>query len=99
MSKEQFLQAVDLLPGPDRGFYMHSLHRFVNGKVTTTRKRTVKMTLELSLDELGARENADLRDVFLPGAAENKLVPMIVFIDPEQFMSQAAATTAEGEPK
>jgi len=85
MSHEQFLKVVDLLPGEDRGVYFHNIRRFVNGKVTT-RKRTVKMTIELSLDELGARPDADLRDVFLPHAAGNTLVPMIVFVDPKMFL-------------
>jgi hypothetical protein len=85
MSKEQFLQVVDLLPGVDRGVYFHSLNRFTNGQVITTRKGTVKVPLELSLKELG-REGGDLRDVFLPSAANNDLVPMIVFIDPKKFL-------------
>jgi hypothetical protein len=88
MSREQFEQVLKLVPSDDRGVYWFGLQRFTNGKVVTTRKGTVKVPLELNLADLTDRPNADLRDVFMPTAADNtKLVPLIVFVDPEKFLA------------
>jgi hypothetical protein len=88
MSREQFEQVLKLVPSDDRGVYWFGLERATNGKVTTTRKGTVKVPLEMHLDMLTDRPNADLRDVFMPTAADNtKLVPMIVFVDPAKFLA------------
>lgn len=74
--KGKFLKAIKRLP---KGFYPHMLHKFVNGKVSLTRKNSVKLIIEIPLKDLGSPFN-DLHAVLSPAA--NDLVPVLVFVEP-----------------
>lgn len=73
----QLEDAMKLLP---KGFYPHLLKKFVNGSVNTTRKGTVKLTIEIPIEPLGS-PFTDLRAVLDP--QQNELVPLLIFVEPK----------------
>jgi len=72
---------LDQLPGSDAGFFWKGLHEIANGDVSVTKKKTIRIPIEISLEELGPK-HFDVRAVLPPYISENKIVPLIVFIDP-----------------
>lgn len=79
---EQFLKALNRLPD---GFFAHPLRDFINGDVRVTRRGTVRATIEIPIDQLGS-PYGDLRAVLNP--EDNKLVPVLVFVEPEVAAQQ-----------
>lgn len=63
---------------PD-GFYPHRLTSFINGEVALTKKKTIKLTIEINLDAMGSPYN-DIRAITRPD--DNQLVPLLVFVEP-----------------
>lgn len=81
MSKERLIKAMERLP---KGFHAHSIRRFVNGNVRTTNKGTVNVPIEIPIGPLGSPFD-DLRAVLSP--EDNKLIPVLVFIDLDEVES------------
>lgn len=74
---EALIEAIRALPD---GFYAHPLSSFINGNVSTTKRGTVKIPIELGIEQLGS-PYTDLRAVLNPEG--NKLIPLMLFVDPE----------------
>jgi hypothetical protein len=84
---EALINAIRALPD---GFYVHPLSSFINGNVSTTKRGTVRVPIEIGIEQLGS-PYADLRAVLNP--ENNKLIPLLLFIDPE-----IAAKTVKEQP-
>lgn len=80
MSKETVMEVIEALPP---GCYVHNLTNFINGSIATTKRKTVKLSIEIGIDQLGSPFD-DLRAVASP--LENKLVPLLLFVEPEVFL-------------
>lgn len=76
-NNQALIDAVKRLPD---GFYVHPLSSFINGVVSTTKRGTIKVPIELGIEQLGS-PYVDLRAVMNP--ENNKLVPLLLFVDPE----------------
>ena len=74
---EALTKAIRALPD---GFYVHPLSNFINGNVSTTKRGTVKVPIELGIEQLGS-PYTDLRAVLNPEG--NQLIPLLLFVDPE----------------
>lgn len=75
-----------------KGLYPWPLRRFVNGKVSLTRRGTVKVPMEFEIAPLGSPYD-DIRAVLDP--EDNKLVPVLVFVDLDEFEGKVAETPTE----
>lgn len=89
MSAEKVMDAVKRLPA---GFHVHSLHNFVNGQVSTTKRGTVKLTIEIGIAQLGSPFD-DLRAVMAP--SRNQLVPLLLFVEPDVVLAALPAGAEE----
>ncbi|MFC4275525.1 hypothetical protein [Achromobacter aloeverae] len=87
----QIDDAVKRLPV---GFHPHLLVNFINGNVSTTRKGTVKLTIEIPIEPLGS-PFTDLRAVTDP--QENKLVPLLIFVEPDVVLGAQRVAAQEKE--
>lgn len=79
MSRDIFKLAAKL--NEEQKVYLHDLNHFINGVVSVTKRKTVKLTIEIPIDQLGGID--DVRCVMAPHSHRNKMVPMLCFIDNE----------------
>ena len=89
MSAEKLSAVLKALP---KGCYAHPLAAFINGELSITRRKTIKVPVEIPVSPLESPFK-DVRAVMSP--LNNKLVPMLIFIDPNEF-SSSQSTVAEG---
>lgn len=89
MSQETVFQILKNLP---EGCHVHRLDRFINGRVSLTKFKTVKMTIEIGIAELGSPHD-DIHAVLSP--FDNKLIPVLMFVEPSVYL----ANKAKGEVK
>lgn len=95
MSKETLRAPLDeILSIP--GVYVHSMHKFTNGKVSIDRKGVIKLPICLNAEELGGFVNDDIRVALPPHVWDNKLVPMLCFIDPDTYHAARREGQDEG---
>jgi hypothetical protein len=71
----------DLLAAMPKGLYAHPIGNFINGTISTTKRGTVKIPLEIAIAQLGSPFD-DLRAVLSP--SDNKLIPLLLFVDAEE---------------
>lgn len=90
MSREQFDQVIKMLPGRERGIYFKGLNQVLNGTISISRKGLIKVPVSIPLDQLGAKVD-DLRAALMPDAADNDLVPMLVFVEPKVYLETEPA--------
>ncbi len=86
MSEEKkalFLKATgEILKIP--GTHLHHLQRFINGNISISKKGIIKFPMQLDILSLGA-EVEDIRAILAPHLYGNKMIPIICFIDPEEY--------------
>ena len=85
MSLESVVEILDNLP---KGCYPHQLINFVNGNVTLTRNKKVKLTIEIDIESLGSPHD-DVHAVLSP--FDNKLVPVLMFVEPAVYAAEVAS--------
>lgn len=86
MSREQLLKAVKEL-GSMPGIYLNTIDQLVNGTVKINKQGIVTVPISIDVKQLGSQVD-DIRAVLKPNSLENKLVPFVLFIDPELFLSE-----------
>lgn len=81
MSKDK-KSLAEVLP---EGVYAHHLVRFVNGQLSLTKKGTIKIPIELGLEQIGATIQ-DVRAITQP--LSNELVPLLVFVEKDMYFGE-----------
>lgn len=83
---EAFAAKLTKLMDEKQGLYFHPFDTYMNGEQSFNAKTKVaSIQMKVPIDELGSNVD-DMRALMRPHSIHNKLVPMIVFIDPEMFM-------------
>jgi len=94
MSKEELFIAADAVMAIP-GVYLHSLSKFTDGTVSINKKGIIKTPIALDLASLESPID-DIRAAHAPHCYENKLVPMLCFIEPEIFMASRRVGRDQG---
>jgi hypothetical protein len=91
--KALFLKATDeILKIP--GAHLHHLQRFINGNVSISKKGIIKFPMQLDINILETTVD-DIRAIFAPHIYEGKMIPVICFIDPEEYEKGRATMPVE----
>ena len=75
------MKALRKLP---KGMHAHSLSSFVNGSASVTKRGTVKLSIEIGIEQLES-PYTDVRAVLSP--EDNVLVPVLVFVEPSVVLA------------
>lgn len=94
MSKEDLFAAADAVMDIP-GVYLHSLSKFTDGTVSINKKGIIKTPIALDIAALESPCD-DIRAAHAPHCYENKLVPMLCFIEPEVFIASRRIGEDEG---
>jgi len=85
MSKEDLFEIADVVMEIP-GVYLHSLTKFTNGNIRINKKGIITTPIALDIAALESPCD-DIRAAHAPHCYENKIVPMLCFIEPDVFKS------------
>jgi hypothetical protein len=73
--------------GNKSGLYFRLLTSTVNGSVSVNKRGIIKIPIEINIADVTGETQSeqDVRTVFPPQMWNNKLVPLLVYVDPVKF--------------